>query len=355
MPKLENIYPRGHFFQQIGGAHEARPQDMIDRRGFFGLKPSATFAYGNLKTDDGTMFEIVRRFSHHDHVTHQPGRLDDMARPPALLLFQSTELNGECLRYDLPTMMKQAPTNGARIAMEGGKAVWEPGDEAIGEAFRLTFEGDDFTWTESGLFSLAGTIMRPGLQWYLPGRDYGTFYVSQIFQVSGEVRGRPVTGMIAYDQTYMGEGGDLYVNKDLVMENHGHLVWYTWSTRYEDGSWENGHFMLGNGPLGFALFTDGKTVTTTRDITGRVFPRTDSPFAERIELTIDGEAWEFLPHPCGTMPDMMRKHPPTPQQEGRWQRVGETRTPKVWFAWGETEADHGHVPAGRLPTEPIPA
>jgi hypothetical protein len=355
MPKLENIYPRGHFFQQMGGAHDARPHDMVDRRGFFGLVPSATFAYGNLKTEDGAMFEIVRRFSHNDDLIGAETDLEDMARPPALLLFQSTEIDGQSLRYDLPTMTQQAPTNGARIFMDGDMAVWEPAADAQGGAFRLTFEGDVFSWEEAGLFALSGTIMRPGLQWYLPGRDYGTFYVSQIFEVTGQVRGRAVTGMIAYDQTYMGAGGDLYVNQDLVMENHGHLVWYTWSTRYEDGSWENGHFMLGNGPLGFALFTDGKTVTTTRDITGRVFPREGSPFAERIELTIDEEEWEFLPHPIGTMPDMMRKHPPTPQQEGRWQRVGETRKPAVWFAWGETEPDHGRVPSNRLPTEPIKA
>jgi hypothetical protein len=351
MTKLTNIYPRGHFFQQLGGAHQARAKDMIDTRGFFGLAPSATFAYGNLKDADGEMYEIVRRFSHHSII--EVGANDELARPPALLLFQSTAIDGASLRYDLATMQQQAPTNGARIFTDGEKVIWAQSENALGGTFELTFEHDTFSWDEHDIFSISGTIMRPGLQWYLPGRDYGTFYVSQIFEVTGQVRGKPVTGMIAYDQTYMGEKGDLYVNKDLVMENHGHLVWYTWATRYEDGSWENGHFMLGNGPLGFALFTDGTTVTTTRDITGRVIAREGSPFAQRIELTIDGEEWEFLPASRGTMPDMMRKHPPTPQQEGRWQRVGETRKPAVWFAWGETEPDHGQVPAAVLPTEPI--
>lgn len=355
MPKLTNVYPRGHFFQQMGGAHHARPRDMVEMGSFYGLQPSATFAYGNLKDADGEMYEIVRRFSHHDELTHGEGAPDDMARPPVLLLYETTMIDGQALRFDMAIMAGQAPTNGARIYMDGETAVWEPAAAAVGKPFRLTFEGDTFTWDEDGLFSISGTIMRPGLQWYLPGREYGTFYVSQIFEVAGHVRGKPVTGMIAYDQTYMGEGGDLYVCKDLVMENKGHIVWYTWATRYEDGTWENGHFMLGNGPLGFALFTDGTTVTTTRDISGRVTPAEGSPFAKRIELTIDGEDWEFIPQPLGTMPDMMRKHPPTPQQEGRWQRVGETRKPAVWFAWGETEPDHGRTPSDRLPTEPIEA
>lgn len=349
MPKLKNIYPRGHFFQQMGGAHYSSPQDMVDMRGFFGLVPSASFAYGNLKSEDGQMYEVVRRFGHHDANSHLA--TEDLERPPVLLLFQSTELDGEALRYDMATMTAQAPTDGAIIQMEGDKAVWRTAPGANLPGFELTYQGDTFTWAEDKLMSMTGTLMPPGLQWFLPGRDYGTFYVSQIFQVTGEVRGKKVEGIIAFDQSYMAPGADLYIKDDLVMENQGHLVWYTWGTVYEDGTWENGHFMLGNGPLGFALFTDGQAVTTTRDITGRVIPREGTPFAERIELTIDGEEWEFIPEAKGTMPDMMRKHPPTPQQEGRWQRVGETRKPKVWFAWGETEPDHGRVPQDALPTE----
>lgn len=355
MPKMKNVYPRGHFFQQLAGAHEVSAAAMVDDRGFFGLERSATFAYGNLRTEEGAMFEIVRRFSHHGSNKAAAGTSAEeaLAKPPALMLFQTTELDGQHLRFDLARMQRQATTDNARIFMEDGAAVWMPATGASGAPFRITFTETGCTWHEEGLLSLVGTMLAPGLQWYLPGRDYGTFYVSQLFQMEGQVEGRPVTGMIAFDQTYMGSQGDLYVSKDLVMENQGHIVWYTWATRYEDGSWEGGHFMLGNGPLGFAVFTDGETTVSTRDITGRVTPRDGSPFAQRIELTIDGEDWEFLPDPKGTMPDMMRKHPPTPQQEGRWQRVGEKRKPAVWFAWGETEPDHGRTPMDRLPTEPI--
>ena len=355
MPKMKNVYPRGHFFQQLAGGHEVSAAAMVDERGFFGLERSATFLYGNLRRDDGAMFEIVRRFSHHAGHVAEAGTAaaEAIAKPPALMLFQTTELDDANLRYDLARMQRQATTDDARIFMEGGDAVWLPAEGAAGNPFRISFNEEKCVWHEEGLLSLTGAMLKPGLQWYLPGRDYGTFYVSQFFQVEGEVEGRPVTGMIAFDQSYMGAGGALYVAKDLVMENRAHVVWYTWATRYDDGSWEGGHFMLGHGPLGFALFTDGTTIVSTRDITGRVTPRAGSPFAQAIDLTIDGEEWEFLPDPKGMMPDMMRKHPPTPQQEGRWQRVGETRTPLVWFAWGETEPDHGYAPMDRLPTEPI--
>ena len=355
MPKLSSVYPRGHFFQQIAGAHEVSTEAMISPRGFFGLVPSATFLYGCLRTEDGAMFEICRRVSHHAEGGAKGDAIDDetLAKPPAILLMMSTEIDGQHLRFDIAAMQQQATTDECEIAMEGGDAVWKSPANAAGRPFKITFNEERCSWDEEGLFSLSGPILKPGLHWYLPGRDYGTYYVSQIFELEGEIMGRRCKGMIGFDQTYMGEDGNLYKSKDLVMENQGHNVWYTWGTRYDDGSYECGHFMVGNGPLGFAVFTDGKDVVATRDVTGTVTLRPGSPFSERIDFVIDGEAWEFTPDPRGAMPDMMRKHPPTPQQEGFMRRVGETRKPVVWFAWGETEADHGLSPQNRLPTEPI--
>ncbi|MFL6879520.1 hypothetical protein ACJ6YJ_32290 [Pseudomonas marginalis] len=355
MPKLQSVYPRGHFFQQMAGAHQVDAAAMVSTRGFFGLYPSATFLYGCMRTDDGEMFEICRRVSHHGEGVATGIATDDSAlsKPPAVLLVMSTEVDGEQLRFDLNSMQLQATTDDCEISLEGKDAVWKSAAGASGRPFRITFNESSCSWHEEGLFSLSGPILKPGLHWYLPGRDYGTYYVSQIFELKGEIKGRPCEGMIAFDQTYMGQGGNLYKNKDLVMEHQGHNVWYTWSTRYEDGSYECGHFMLGNGPLGFAVFTDGEQVVATRDITGFVTPREGSPFAERIDFVIDGEKWEFTPDPRGAMPDMMRKHPPTPQQEGFMRRVGETRKPIVWFAWGETEEEHGLSPQDRLPIEPI--
>lgn len=357
MPKVHSVYPRGHFFQQMAGAHQVSAEAMVSDRGFFGLVPSATFLYGCMRTDDGQMFEICRRFSHHKTKLSIEGvpMEEAIAQPPSMILFQSTEIDGVQLRFDLERMQAQAFSNNVVIGMDGKDAVWRSQDGERGRPYEIRFNEDACSWVEDGLFSLKGPMIKPGLHWYLPGRDYGTYYVSQLFELEGEIEGRPCRGVIGFDQTYMGEGGDLYINQDLVMENSGHVIWYTWGTRYKDGTVEGGHFMLGNGPLGFAVITDGENVIATQNITGSVTPREGTPFSDRIDLVIDGEAWEFIPDPRGAMPDMMRKHPPTPQQEGRWRRVGDTREPDVWFAWGETEPDHGRSPLDQLPTEPIKA
>ncbi len=64
--------------------------------------------------------------------------------------------------------------------------------------------------------------------------------------------------------------------------------------------------------------------------------------AKHIKVTADEQEWEFLPDPKGTMPDLLTFiQSSTPQNEGRWARVGDTREPDVWFAWGEIAPEHG--------------
>jgi hypothetical protein len=42
------------------------------------------------------------------------------------------------------------------------------------------------------------------------------------------------------------------------------------------------------------------------------------------------------------MPDFLGKsQPSTPQQAGRWRRVGDTREPDIYWAWGEINPASG--------------
>ncbi|ATE64836.1 hypothetical protein COO09_00240 [Rhizorhabdus dicambivorans] len=94
--------------------------------------------------------------------------------------------------------------------------------------------------------------------------------------------------------------------------------------------------------MGFALFTNqrGETNLSTK-VSGSVKLIPGDIWPETIQLDVDGEKWEFLPDPKGRMPDLLygKIQSITPQNEGRWQRVGERRTPAVWFAWGEVQSN----------------
>lgn len=337
MPKLGDVYARGDFFQQLAGAHKPSVDDMLSDRGYFGLKLSIIPLYGNIRTEDGEMYELLRNSGGNSIYSG--------------LVIQDTTVDGKNLMFNAELTKDCASSVGSRGVREGDEAVWRSAPEATGKPFEIRVSEDHIKWTEDGLFTLEGPMIRPGLHWYLPARDDGTYYVSHMFELTGEFRGVKARGFVSFDQVYMAEGGCLYQDRDVMMQNYGHILWYTWAAKYKDGSVDAGHFILGHDRLGFAVVTNGSSVIATQNIEGVVTPDPDNkPFAKYIKLQIDGEEWEFTPDPRGKMPTMLQKYPPTPQQEGMWKRVGDTREVDSYWAWGETETKNGCTRQSKLPT-----
>ena len=177
-------------------------------------------------------------------------------------------------------------------------------------------------WLEAGVIDLRGTLIDPGLHWHLPHGDEGYYYVSQLYDVEGEILGRNVRGFYGADDMYM--NGQIYEN-DLLIGKQLHVTWYTWATRYTEGTLDAGHFMLGHDGLGMLLLCDENgEVRRTTDVDGHVELDSSGTWPVRIEVHAPGESWEFLPDPKGRMVDFMPM--PNPQAEGRWRRVGDTRS-----------------------------
>ena len=121
------------------------------------------------------------------------------------------------------------------------------------------------------------------------------------------------------------------------------VIWWSFATIYKDGTWDAGSFMVGHENLGYAIFQNERgEVRTTTDIEGEVVHKPGSYFVASARIVLDGEEqWEYLPDPRGEMIDFVGGFPITAQQEGRWRRVGDTREPDRWIAWGETDRRNG--------------
>ena len=67
------------------------------------------------------------------------------------------------------------------------------------------------------------------------------------------------------------------------------------------------------------------------DITGEITQVSDGPWPQSIKIHVQGVDWEFLPDPKGRMPDLQGEVAAefTPQNEGRWRRVGDQRVPSL--------------------------
>jgi hypothetical protein len=204
----------------------------------------------------------------------------------------------------------------------------------------VTADARSFRWIEDGVLALEGTAVPPGLHWHLPDPTQGMYYLSQIYEVEGTLLSREVRGFVPLDQIWM--NGLVYVD-DILVGRKAEVAWHTWATRFDDGTFQGGHFMIGHRRLGFALvYDESGTVSVTTDVDGRVVLDGEGPWPERIEVSAAGEEWEFLPASTGRMVDLMPM--PNPQVVGRWRRVGDTREPAHAFAWGEIAPSHGTVP-----------
>jgi len=165
--------------------------------------------------------------------------------------------------------------------------------------------------------------------------------------MEGECLGRKVRGFIGFDVMYMYEGGEVYQTKDALVQEEVEVTWYTFATRYTDGSIDAGHVLIGNDLMGFSILTNenGK-VRFTYDTDCIVNLDPGGYWHTGIDAQLFGEEWELIADPRGRMPELGPI--PNPQLEGRWQRKGETRKPEVWFAWGEAAPSHGAKPVLRL-------
>lgn len=333
MIHYDKIPERGDFaYQTLVGPHQVSGKALNDTRGFYGLTYSKTSCFGTLYTEDGETFAAVRSL------------LGPEGTPnPVTFLYLSTLIDGENIRIDRDKMAKQAMTVRPDTALNGDIASWQSckGDE--GNPWKLTASGNSYSWKEDGLFDIKGKLLGTGMQWYLPGKEWGTFYVSQVYDVEGVCEGRKVKGCMAMDQIYMEKGGAIHHKKDLVVNNNMHVIWWTFANIYKDGTYELGSIMVGHENLGYAILTDhtGKVRSTT-NIEGKVVHKPGSYFAESAEVIIDGtEEWEFRPDKKDEMIDFVGGFPITAQQCGQWRRKGDTREIDHWLGWGETDRRNG--------------
>jgi len=333
MKRFKTIPERGDFdYQQLVGPHKVTGPAMAGERGFFGLKLSKSSPFGSVRDVDGNIYSFVRSLL-------APGGTPN----PTKFIYQTNHIDGKNLRMDHERMKAQAETPIPLQTLEGDVVTWsnQPGES--GNPWKITASSERLTWKEEGLFELEGRLLGSGMQWYLPGVEWGTFYVSQLWDIHGICEGRPVKGAMALDQFYMAEGGAIHFKKDLVVNNKMHVIWWSFVTVYTDGTWDAGSFMVGHKHLGYAIFMNEKgEVRVTNDIEGKAVHKEGSYFLESARIVLDGkEEWEFLPDPKGEMIDFVGGFPITAQQEGRWRRVGDTRTPDHWLSWGESDRRNG--------------
>jgi hypothetical protein len=324
---------RGDFGgQAVVGPFKPDAVSMDSDEPLFGMPPEALYLWGTLRDAEGDLHTVMRRIPHDGKPTSR-----------RRLVVQSTIGGADCLRVH-PCGKHSAPHVGTiRELIDDDTIEWRSDPDADGAPFRARWANGICDWIENGTFGLHGTLIGPAMQWYVPGRRASMAYIATIYQVEGSIFDRRCRGFIGFDQIHMYEGGEVYRTLDPLIENGLEHLWYTWATCHKDGSLEAGHFMLGNNRFGFAILTDEHgNVRTTTDVDGEVSFDDTGYWPTGAGFRMGDVDYEFLADARGRMPDLGPI--PNPQVEGRWRRVGDTREPDAWFAWGEAVSANGPRP-----------
>jgi hypothetical protein len=321
-------------FQWFGmsGAFEPTVEAASAPRGYFGLVPEATYPWGTFRDAEGRVYIFMRRLPFHGLTeASKTGAVRNTIGRRAVLFTQNSageiEVN--------PATMSSGYNTDATTETSDDRIVWSiDGMSEQRRGLHAVYRPDRLEYREDGLIDVAGPSLKPGLQWYLPGRDNGLFYSSQTFACEGTILGVPVTGFLFIEQAYMQPDSVLYAVNDVLVGAETHLTWYSFATQYEDGSFEFGHFIVGHDRLGIGIVAgpDGLIVQSST-VTAKVTRAADG-WSERVDLDVDGQAWEVIqPRELRILPTA---HTPNRQQEGMIRRVGEARIPRHYMAWGET-------------------
>ena len=340
MSNTDRTPHRGDFgWQALVSAFEPTLEDMMSDRAYFGMLPEALYLWGTFRDERGEIYCPMRRL---------PPGLPGAAKDTRRRLFLCTTLGHDDGMHMHPIGRTSVPNDGHSKTLEDDRIHWRSHPSQTSQPFHVTWTPQDCSWQEEGAMDVTGRLIKPGMHWYLPGRDAGMYYVANIFAMQGTLLGRRVRGLIGFDPIYMYPGGEIYRARDALVQEKLELVWYTWATLYKDGTLDAGHFTLGHDLFGFAILANERgEVRFTYDVTGEVDFGGNGYWQEGIRYRAFGEDWEFIPDPRGRLVGLGTLK--NPQVDGRWRRVGDRREPDVWFAWGEAAPSHGARPVSRYP------
>ena len=324
-------FPRRADFdhQPLVGFFRPEADQHLLHTSYFGLILEGTYFYGIMRTDGGEEFAFIRKA-----VTYTTRDIAIMAADESGLRVHPASAHG---------------AKGCKVerGYVDGRETFVGGSDR-GANFEVQLGNQDFLWREHGaegpLLEISGTLAAPGFQVYVPwrtaageggvpGESGACFYTSTPYLAEGTMLGKPVTGFFAVDHSYLPNGVG-WNNSAIWMRLQG--GWNVFANEYEDGSIEWGHMSIGADRFRFvAVSTADAALVNTLSVKSQIEWR-DKEFVDRITFDVgDGQSWEFVTDPNGTMVDFSAARPGWSGHTGVIRRVGETRKLKRHWAWQE--------------------
>lgn len=323
---------RGNFdYRSIVSSFEVDVRDAYVDRTYFGLPLLGAYWWSNLGDADGNTLAPMRKST------------SEMSSGLQL----QTNLNGDALEIDHAAFLRSQRGVGVRWgwADEGTLTVTADGSP-LNEPVDFRFDGRTLHWSEGELMDISGTFLG-AYQWYTPGLDDGggNYYASMVYEGTGQVLGREVRGIVAFDQLYGPQG---QVFQTSPMFNAIELGWVTFANGYADGEYEVGACCLGAAHWGFAAIADQDgDLEHVTDIEATI-ELDDEAYIQVATYHLPSGDWRFDARPRSRMLSLAAaRNDQYHGQGGVVRRVGDEREPTWSRAWIESFPLNGTDRTGR--------
>jgi len=315
----------GH--RTIVGAYRPDLSTMEPDHQVFGLNQQIQWLYGFLRDGDGIVYVPERKFN-----ASLTGGLFLMSGESGTL--NVNHGTGRSARGELRRIIEPDHRRWHEPVFQRLPSGIVRHDE---QPFLLDLTNDRIEYGEGDLLQLEGPSAGLGVQFLDASRFEPLFYSSLCFWVQGEVLGKAVEGPIFFDSTYWRHGHEW---KECRHYKHLQVGWHVFANKYEDGSVEWGHLVVGREGFTPAVVVEGDRVVCMSPNLRGSFCLDDDDWVTSLILDVDGHEYEFCGHEAGFMEEFSKSRWANYRaQYGQTRRRGDSRPLRDGFTWLECFAD----------------
>jgi hypothetical protein len=314
----------GEFSQDQIGLFDFNAEDFQASSRYFGLELAEAYFISHLRSPDLKQHYHATRPV---YLTSSAGMLSGIGRGDGIY----HDPRGE--RFLRGGFVDRSIEGQGNLSFQGRAGVWSGGVE---KTFEARF-GEHVQWQDSGELELKGRLLGPGTQVYVPWREGafvgGTAHTGVFYEVSGTLFGEPVVGIVVLEQIFSPPGQVLHQS---VLRKKYVGAWNGFANVFEDGSVQYGQFGYGAGPVKHGVIVDGSRQIVSH-VNGVQTEYAPDGIGRRLEYRLDnGEVWESVVEPNGTMMDLLNSARAQGSQaqihKGYVGQLGETRTRRAWYS-----------------------
>lgn len=335
MPNLE-AKPGTHFGRAWAATMDFVAEDFVATSRPFGLALADTWVFAHVRNTDGedSAPHLVRSI----RGGTTTGCMVATAQPDGVYYHPQA---GEFLRGGSARRVVDA--DGA-LRVSGSMGYYAPPG---GAEFEAVIGKTGFEWRDGGHLSLTGRRLGPAMGFMLPHMGEETvFFVSNFFEVEGEVFGRSVRGIGAFENAWLAPGRQW---SDGPVLKRFEAAWCAFANVFEDGAVQYGHLCGYADGMAFAdIYDEGRHITGVIVAVDVEF--NSDGFVRRAVYTLEsGDQWEFNIEPRGALRDQWAGAQRAGQnfrcQKGTANRVGDTRQRRSFYAILEAFPERLGLPA----------